>query len=71
MRVLFGLLGLVLGYPIVAFGGYWAVALLSDNTHDRGVEAAMTALFALGPLGAIIGLIVGVVLGGRMRRAGG
>ena len=64
MRRFFGaLLGLVVGYPVFAFAGYWAIELLSDNQHDRSVEAAMTAMFAIGPLGAVIGLIAGAILG--------
>jgi hypothetical protein len=37
--------------------------------HDRSVEAAMTAAFVLGPAGAIIACVIGVVRSGRPRRA--
>ncbi len=30
----------------------------------------MTAVFAIGPLGAVIGLIAGAILGGRWRKTG-
>ena len=65
-RLAFGLLGLVVGYPIGAFAGYWLVEFLSSNTFDRGVEAAMTSAFVYGPLGACAGLIVGIIRGGRV-----
>lgn len=61
----YGLLGLVLGYLAAALVGAAAIALLSTNTHDLGVEAAMTAVFIWGPLGGALGLVTGVVLGGR------
>ncbi len=66
-RFLAALLGMVIGYPVAAFGGYWAIELLSDNHFDRSVEASMTALFAIGPAGAVIGLLAGLVLGGARR----
>jgi hypothetical protein len=62
-RFLMALLGFVLGYPVFAVVGYFAIELLSDNQFDRSVEAAMTAAFAIGPLGAVIGLIAGIILG--------
>jgi hypothetical protein len=37
------LFGFLLGYPIFAFLGYWAILLLSNNQFDRGVEACTTA----------------------------
>ena len=62
-RFLAALLGLIVGYPAFAVIGYFAISLFSDNQHDRGVEAAVTAIFFFGPLGAIIGLITGAILG--------
>ena len=63
MRRFFGaLIGLVVGYPLFALIGYWAIQRLSDNHHDRSVEAAMTAMFAFGPAGAVIGLLAGAIL---------
>jgi hypothetical protein len=66
-RFLIALLGVPVGYLVFAFGGYWAIELFSSNTFDRSLEASMTALFAFGPAGAIIGFIAGLVLGGRRR----
>jgi hypothetical protein len=62
-RFLGALFGFVLGYPVFAFLGYWAILLLSDNQFDRSVEASMTAAFVFGPAGAVIGLIAGAILG--------
>jgi hypothetical protein len=62
-RFLAALFGFILGYPIFAFLGYWAILLLSNNQHDRSVEAIMTAAFAIGPAGAVVGLIAGAILG--------
>jgi ABC-type antimicrobial peptide transport system permease subunit len=58
-RVTRALLGGVIGYVLGAFGGGFLVSVLSSNTHDRSVEAAMTGAFVLGPLGAVIGAAVG------------
>jgi hypothetical protein len=62
-RFLTALLGLLIGYPVFAFAGYWAIGLFSGNHFDGSVEASMTAAFVFGPAGAIIGLIAGAVLG--------
>ena len=51
-RFLAALLGLIVGYPACAVIGYFAISLFSDNQHDRSVEAAVTAIFFFGPLGA-------------------
>lgn len=56
-------LGAVAGYLVAVPIGYGLVTLLSSNTHDRGVEAAMTAVFVLGPAGAVVGLLAGVFRG--------
>ena len=66
-RFLVGLLGLLAGYPAFAFAGYWGIELFSPNAHDRSLEASMTAAFVFGPGGAIVGLIAGLMLGGRRR----
>ena len=52
-------------YVVAAFAGYWLVEGLSSNRHDRSVEAAMTSVFVLGPLGGIIGFIAGLAKGRR------
>jgi hypothetical protein len=67
-RTLFALLGLIVGYPLFAAAGYWAIMLFSGNTFDRSLEASMTAVFAIGPAGAIVGLIAGLILG-RVKRS--
>jgi hypothetical protein len=54
-RTLMAILGLLIGYPVFAFAGYWAI------------EAIMTAVFAIGPLGAVVGLVAGLILGSRRR----
>ena len=59
-RIAMGVLGGVLGYVLGAFGGGFLVSVLSSNTHDRSVEAAMTGAFVLGPLAAVAGALVGV-----------
>jgi len=67
-RFFTGLLSAVAGYPLGAFVGYFLIQWFSSNTHDRSVEAAMTGAFVVGPLGAVIGFVVGLVLGGRLSR---
>ena len=57
----FGLLWAVPAYLIGAFGGGYLVWVLSSNTHDRSVEAAMTGAFLWGPLAGIVGFIVGAM----------
>jgi hypothetical protein len=56
----FGMLWAVPAYLVGAFGGY-LVSLLSSNTHDRSLEAAMTGAFVLGPLSAVAGVVVGAI----------
>jgi hypothetical protein len=46
----------IVGYLIGFIGGMFAIQAFSSNTHDRGVEAAMTAAFVIGPLAAILAL---------------
>jgi hypothetical protein len=66
-RFFAALLGLVVGYSLFAFVGYWAIELFSGNNHDRDIEALMSAAFAFGPIGAVIGLVTGAIVGGRRR----
>ncbi|AKD54216.1 hypothetical protein [Spirosoma radiotolerans] len=54
-----GLLGAILGYMIVAGIGYFLILYLSSNNHDRKMEASMTSIFFLGPVGFVIGFVVG------------
>lgn len=55
----------LLGYVAVALLGYVLIGQFSTNVHDRQLEAAMTAAFVTGPLGAVIGFIVGFMRGGQ------
>jgi hypothetical protein len=64
-RLLAALFGMIVGYPLFAFAGYAAVELFSGNHFDGSVEASMTAAFVIGPMGAIIGLVSGAILGKR------
>jgi ABC-type phosphate transport system permease subunit len=60
-RVRCGVLWAIPAYLVGAFGGGFLVSLLSSNTHDRSIEAAMTGAFVLGPLAGLIGFVVGAV----------
>jgi hypothetical protein len=66
-RFLIAMLVVPVGYLVFAFAGYWAIELFSDNGFDRSLEASMTAVFVIGPGGAIIGFISGLILGGTKR----
>jgi uncharacterized membrane protein YcjF (UPF0283 family) len=67
-RIGFALLGLFVGYPVFAFAGYWAIALFSGNTFDRSVEASMTSIFVIGPIGAVVGLVAALMLAAALSR---
>jgi H+/gluconate symporter-like permease len=67
-RIVMAVLGLLIGYPVFAFIGYWMIQLFSGNAFDRSMEADMTAVFAIGPLGAIVGLVAGLVLASLKRK---
>lgn len=64
-RLAVGLLWAVPLYVVAAGSGFFAINALSGNTHDREIEAAMTGAFVVGPLGACVGFVIGVV---RSRR---
>lgn len=49
------LLYAVVGFVVAAVAGYFLVGALSSNQHDVAVEAAMTSIFVLGPIGALVG----------------
>ena len=57
-----GLLSLLGGYVVGAILGALAVIAFSANRHDRQQEMGMTAVFVTGPLGGVLGLIVGVIV---------
>ena len=63
-----GLLWAVAGYFIGAIAGYLLILQFSSNVHDRSVEAAMTSAFFAGPAVALVGLVAGLVRGGRRSR---
>ncbi len=56
-------IGLFAGYIAGAVLGYGAVEMFSGNVHDKDLEAAMTAAFATGPLGAVIGVASALFIG--------
>ena len=58
-----GLLYGIGGYFLVAVASYFLIQEFSSNQHDRSVEAAMTSVFFLGPIGGVIAFIVGVIRG--------
>src|SRR5262245_61118756 len=60
-RLAIVLLWAVSGYFVGAFGGGYAISVLSTNTHDSSVEAAMTGAFVTGPIGAVLGALVGAL----------
>jgi len=68
-RFLIALLGVRVGYLAFAFAGYWAIQLFSSNAFDRSLEASMTAAFVIGPAGALVGFIAGLVFGGKKRQS--
>lgn len=51
-------LSALIGYVVGAFGGGTIVSYLSQNRHDKSVEAAMTGAFVTGPILAIIVFII-------------
>jgi len=62
------LLGAVAGYVLAAFAAYALTHAFSPNRHDRELEALMTAFFVAGPLGTVVGTVVGAL---RRRRSAG
>lgn len=61
--MLVGLGGAFGGYLLGAGAGALLVQLASGNTHDKSVELAMTSLLVAGPIGALLGLVTGLVKG--------
>ncbi|HUC50353.1 MAG TPA: hypothetical protein VMA30_13280 [Xanthobacteraceae bacterium] len=66
-RTVMAVLGLLIGYPLFAVAGSWIIRLFSGSGFDRSMETNMIAVFAIGPLGAVIGFVVGMILGGKRR----
>jgi hypothetical protein len=67
-RILIALLATLAGYLVGAVGGGWLISILSSNTHDVSVEAAMTGAFVTGPLAALVAFIAGFILAKRPQR---
>jgi cation transporter-like permease len=67
-RLGIALLGAFTAYLLAAVAGYFLFDALSSNVHDRSVEAAMTSVFVLGPLGAIVGFVVVFIWTGHRTR---
>jgi cytochrome bd-type quinol oxidase subunit 2 len=59
---LLSLLIAVAAYLAAAVGGYFLITKLSANSHDRSMEASMTAAFVLGPIAAIIAFIAAYLM---------
>ncbi|OJV18007.1 MAG: hypothetical protein BGO21_14390 [Dyadobacter sp. 50-39] len=58
MKIFFlSLLIAIAAYLVAAVGGYYLITKLSSNTHDKSMEATMTAAFVLGPIAAVIAFI--------------
>jgi hypothetical protein len=49
-----------LGYVSAAVLTYVLVMWLSSNTHDRQMEAGMTAAFVVGPAAGLLGFLMGL-----------
>lgn len=48
-------------YIVAVLVTWFLISKFSRNTHDRSMEAGMTAFFIVGPLAAIIGGIVAFI----------
>ena len=68
-RYVVAVVGSIAGYVAAAVVGYMLVGWFSSNPHDHSVEAAMTAAFVFGPIGAILAFILGLVFGGGRTRS--
>jgi len=55
------LLFAALGFVVVAAVSYLLISAFSSNQHDRSVEAAMTSIFFLGPVGAVVAGVIAFV----------
>lgn len=64
-RAVAAILGLSVGYGAGLVIGMGLVEAFSANTHDKSLEAAMTGAFVAGPVAALVGLVIGIVRGGR------
>ena len=53
------------GFALFAFCGYWMIALTSSNGFDSSLEASVMGFLFFGPVGALIGGIVGFIFSKR------
>lgn len=60
-RLVRAIAGLLTGYVVGALAGVALISILSGNTHDKSVEVAMTSALVTGPVGALIGCVVGLL----------
>lgn len=58
MRLLLAIAAAVPGYCVSAGVGYFVIRRWAGNQHDRSVEAAMTACFVAGPVGAFVAILI-------------
>jgi hypothetical protein len=56
------------GYLVGLFGGMGLVELFSSNQHDKSMEAAMTGAFVIGPLMAVVAVVVLLIFRARPDR---
>ncbi len=61
------LLSAIAGYIAGFLAGLGAVEAFSSNSHDRSMEAAMTGAFVVGPLMAVLSVVVILIV--RARRS--
>ena len=64
-RFVLGFVFALVGYLATAVASYFLIMSFSSNVHDRSVEASMTAIFFIGPIGAVLGFAWGIIFGGR------
>jgi hypothetical protein len=55
------------GYALGGLAGWGLILALSPNTHDRSVEAAMSAAFVFGPIAAVVAAVLTLWATKRMR----
>lgn len=67
VAVLAGVVGLVLGWAIAAFGFLIVGGFLGVSDFEG--QRAMLAFFAIGPIGGVIGLILGIWTSRRIKSA--
>ncbi len=61
------LLAAVGGYAAGFIGGMLTIEAFSTNSHDKSLEAAMTGAFVIGPLVAVIAVVVVLISRARAR----